>query len=299
MIVAVQSLRKRYGRFDALAGLELEIAEGSKFALIGANGAGKTTTIKILVNLLKPSGGSATIFGVDSRALSPRELADIGYVSENQELPGRLTLAHYLDFLRPFYPRWDRRLEESLLNEMQLPAKRRIRNLSHGMRVKMALVCALSFRPRLLILDEPFAGLDPIVRDELIGGLFRNTGDLTVLISSHELHEVEGFATDIGFLHSGRMSLQEPKSRLIERCREVRVTLDSAASVPDTIPAQWCQMRTSGNVLTFIDTRYDDVTLGELVRTQCRGVVHIETKLMSLRSIFMALTPAGKEGVRS
>jgi ABC-2 type transport system ATP-binding protein len=99
----VEDLHRRYGRFDALQGLGFGISEGSKFALIGPNGGGKTTTIKILINLLQPSGGSAAIFGVDSRALSPRELSGIGYVSENQELPGRLTVAHYLDFLRPFY----------------------------------------------------------------------------------------------------------------------------------------------------------------------------------------------------
>src|SRR5437588_3966805 len=91
VIVEVHDLWKRYGRFDALRGLEFGIPEGSAFALVGPNGAGKTTTIKILVNLLKPWRGDATVLGVDSRTLSPKELADIGYVSENQELPGRLT----------------------------------------------------------------------------------------------------------------------------------------------------------------------------------------------------------------
>ena len=113
MIVKVHDLWKRYGRFDALKGLEFEVPEGSAFALVGPNGAGKTTTIKILVNLLEPSRGRAAILGVDSRSISPRELADIGYVSENQELPGRLTVEEYLDYLRPFYRRWDRALEIS------------------------------------------------------------------------------------------------------------------------------------------------------------------------------------------
>jgi ABC-2 type transport system ATP-binding protein len=158
-------------RFDLTS--HIGIPEGSAFALVGPNGAGKTTTIKVLVNLLAPTRGRAAIFGVDSRAISPRELAGIGYVSENQELPGRLTVAEYLAYLRPFYPTWDRALETSMLRDLQLPASRKIRDLSHGMRIKMALVCALPHRPRLLILDEPFAGLDPVVRDELLGGVLR------------------------------------------------------------------------------------------------------------------------------
>src|SRR5438105_12627454 len=124
----------------------------------------------------------------------------------------------------------------SMRREMQLPAPRRIRDLSHGMRVKMALGCALPFHPRLLILDEPFAGLDPLVRDELIAGLLHQAGELTSLISSHELSEIEGVATDVGFLHAGRMMFQESMSQLTARCREVYVTLDSTARVPDPLP---------------------------------------------------------------
>jgi len=299
VIVEVHDLWKRYGRLEALKGLEFALSEGSAFALVGPNGAGKTTTIKILVNLLEPSRGRASILGVDSRAISPRELVGIGYVSENQELPGRLTVGEYLDYLRPFYPRWDRALETSMRRDLQLPPTRQIRDLSHGMRIKMALVCALSFHPRLLILDEPFAGLDPLVRDELSGGLLEQAGDLTILISSHELGEIEGLATDIGFIHAGRLLFQEPMSRLTERCREVYVTLDSSARVPDPLPAHWLQPRATGNVLMFVETQFSDDTLPELVRTLCGHVRHIDTKPMSLRSIFTTLAPAARDGVLS
>lgn len=297
MIVRVHDLWKRYGRFDALNGLEFGVPEGSAFALVGPNGAGKTTTIKILVNLLEASRGSAEILGVDSRSISRRELADIGYVSENQDLPGRLTVGEYLDYLRPFYRRWDHGLEMSMRRDMQLPPTRKIRDLSHGMRIKMALVCALPFRPRLLILDEPFAGLDPLVRDELIAGLLQQAGELTILISSHELSEIEGVATDVGFLHAGRLMFQEPMSRLTERCREVYVTLDSTARVPDPLPSHWLQARTGGNVLMFVETQFSEDTLGELVRTLCEGVRHIDAKPMTLRSIFTSLAPAARDGV--
>jgi ABC-2 type transport system ATP-binding protein len=299
VIVEVRDLWKRYGRFDALRGLTFAIPEGSAFALVGPNGAGKTTTIKTLVNLLRPSRGTARILDVDSRAISPRELGHIGYVSENQELPGGLTVEQYMDYLRPFYPRWDRTLEQSLRRDLQLPAARKIRDLSHGMRIKMALACALSFRPRLLILDEPFAGLDPLVRDELIEGLLRRAGELTILISSHELSEIEGLATDIGFLHGGRMLFQEPMSRLTERCREIYVTLDSTARVPVPLPAHWLQPRAVGNVLMFVETQFSDDASGELVRTLCEGVRLIDARPMTLRSIFTTLAPGARDGALS
>src|ERR1700691_4162237 len=107
-MIHIENLWKRFGRFVALKGLGFEVPEGSAFALIGANGAGKTTTIKVLMNILEPTRGSATILGVDSRRISPRELSRIGYVSENQDLPEALTVGDYLDYLRPFYPQWDR-----------------------------------------------------------------------------------------------------------------------------------------------------------------------------------------------
>ena len=189
MIVA-DNIWKKFGRHEALRGLSFSVPEGSAYALIGANGAGKTTTIRILLNILEPERGHATVLGVDSRRISPRELSQIGYVSENQDMPERLTVAEYLDYLRPFYPSWDKALEATLHAQLRLPMDRRIGHLSHGMRMKMALACALPYRPKLLILDEPFSGLDPLVRDEFMEGLLQQAGEMTVLISSHELSEI-------------------------------------------------------------------------------------------------------------
>ena len=299
MIVEIQDLWKRFGGHNVLQGLDLAITEGSAFALVGPNGAGKTTTIKILLNLLDRTRGRTAIFGVNSRALSPRELSDIGYVSENQRLPGRLTVAEYLDYLRPFYQKWDHALEISMCEQMQLPPARKLSELSHGMRIKTALVCALAYRPRLLVLDEPFAGLDPLVRDELIEGLLGQAGNLTILISSHELSEIETFTTDIGFLHCGKMMFQEPMSRLFDRCREVYITLDSTAELPEPLPPHWLQPRAAGNVLTFVETQFTDESLGELVRMLCRGVRQIDARPMTLRAIFTALASAARNGVLS
>jgi ABC-2 type transport system ATP-binding protein len=289
VIIRAHELRKTYGRNEALRGLTLSVPDGSAFALIGANGAGKTTTIKVLMNILRPSGGSASVLGVDSRELSPREMAQIGYVSENQDMPGRLTVAQYLGYLRPFYPSWDRSLEISILSQLRLPPERQIRDLSHGMRLKMCLACALPYRPRLLVLDEPFSGLDPLVRDEFMEGLLEQAGPMTILISSHELTDLEGLVTHIAFIDQGRLLFQESMDELTARVREVRVTLTCEAAVPASTPSTWLQLRAVGNVLSFIETQFAEGVLQGRIVSVLSGVRNIEVQPINLRSIFTAL----------
>jgi ABC-2 type transport system ATP-binding protein len=297
VIIQTDNIWKKYGRFDALQGLNIAVPEGSAFALIGANGAGKSTTIKVLMNIIAPSQGSATILGVDSRKISPNELAQIGYVSENQEMPGRLSVGEYIAYLRPFYPAWDRDLEAEILAQLRLPPERKIKNLSHGMRLKMALACALPFRPRLLVLDEPFSGLDPLVRDEFMENLLRQAGDgMTILISSHELMELEGVATHVAFLDRGRLLFQEPMSDLTDRLREIHVTLDRAARAPAQMPKEWLDFRTSGNVASFVDTAYCEDRLAANVATAFGSVRDIDAQPIGLRSIFKTLARATRDG---
>jgi ABC-2 type transport system ATP-binding protein len=296
VIIQTDNVWKKYGRFDALQGLSIAVPEGSAFALIGANGAGKSTTIKVLMNIITPSQGNTTILGVDSRKISPRELAQIGYVSENQEMPGRMTVAEYIAYLRPFYPTWDRELEAEILAQLRLPPNRKIKNLSHGMRLKMALACALPFRPKLLVLDEPFSGLDPLVRDEFMENLLRQAGDMTILISSHELTELEGVATHVAFLDRGRLLFQEPMSDLTDRLREVHVTLDRAARAPTQVPKEWLDFRTSGNVASFVDTAYSEDRLAARVAAAFGSVREIDARPIGLRSIFTTLARATRDG---
>jgi ABC-2 type transport system ATP-binding protein len=288
-MIRVNDLWKNFRKHDALRGLTFSVAEGSAFALIGANGAGKTTTIKVLMNIIEPSRGQAQVMGVDSRSISPRELSRIGYVSESQDLPERLTVEQYLDYLRPFYPQWDRDLEATTLNLLRLPPRRKIGDLSHGMRMKMALACALPFRPKLLVLDEPFSGLDPLVRDEFMEGLIQQAAEMTVLISSHELSEIDHFATHVGYLDEGRLLFSETMADLTERFREVRVTLEQTASAPDPLPSDWLCVRAVGSVISFIDSRFSEETLGERIRSLLNGVRSIDTQPMALRSIFTTL----------
>jgi ABC-2 type transport system ATP-binding protein len=295
-MIHIENLWKKFGRFDALRGLSFDVPQGSAFAMIGANGAGKTTTIKVLMNILAPTRGSARLLGVDSRKLLVRELAQIGYVSENQDMPSRLTVEEYTTYLRPFYPTWDRDLEASISRQLRLPLDRRIGDLSHGMRMKMALMCALPYRPKLLILDEPFSGLDPLVRDEFMEGLLDQAGEMTILISSHELGEIDGVATHVAFLDEGKVLFQESMSDLTKRFREVHVTLDVEATQPSAVPREWMNMRTIGNVLTFVDTRFNEIGLSERLRSRIEGVREIDSQPMALRSIFTTLARAARDG---
>ncbi len=288
-MICMNGVWKKFGQYEALRGLSFSVPEGSAFALIGANGAGKTTTIKILVNILEASRGSAEVLGKSSRQLSPRDFEQIGYVSENQEMPDSLTVDEYIAYLRPFYSRWDKTLEMSIRHELRLPPERKIRHLSHGMRMKLALACALPFRPRLLILDEPFSGLDPIVRDEFMEGVLRQAGEMTILVSSHELGELEGVATHAAFLSQGRLLFEEPMEELMLRFREVRVTLEQEMSMIPAVSKDWLQLRTVGNVLTFVHSRFSEEDLQEQVESTLGSVRRIDAQQMPLRSIFLTL----------
>src|SRR5262249_21704260 len=151
----------------------------------------------------------------------------------------------FLDFLRPFYPTWDRALEQSLIEQFDLPLDRKLGKLSRGMRMKAALASALAFHPKLIVLDEPFTGLDPLVRDELIQSLLERAEEATIFISSHDLAEIESFASHVGYLDQGRLRFSEELTALTDRFREVELTFDSPPSVPERVPAEWMQLNAS------------------------------------------------------
>lgn len=300
MIIQSEALNKSYRRHAALRGVSLAVPEGSIYALIGENGAGKTTTIKTLLNIMMPSSGRAEVLGVDSRRLSPREFAQIGYVSENQQLPRRLTVGAYLAYLRPFYPTWDLALERTLVAELQLPLDRKIRDLSHGVRMKASLACALCYRPKLLVLDEPFSGLDPLVRDELMERLLQQADEMTVFLSSHELDEIEGSTTYVAYLENGRILIQESMASLAQRAREVRVTLLSNASIPAKAPSNWVNLQAEGSVLTFLDLGYESEVLKAALNTTLPEIRELTVQPAPLRSIFTALArTSGSRGHQS
>lgn len=296
MTSAIQTdhLVKKFRRVEALQGLSLDVPEGSVYALVGPNGAGKTTAIKILMNILRPTSGRATVLGVDSSHLRGGRLAPIGYVSENQELPEWMTVSHLLAYLKSFYPAWDTKLEAELVKQFDLPPDRKLRHLSRGMRMKAALAGSLAYHPKLIVLDEPFTGLDPLVRDELIQGLLDRAEESTIFVSSHDLGEIETFASHVAYLEEGKLRFAEELSSLAERFRDVEATFDAPPALPQHRPENWMQLSSSGPVVRFTDSRFDaDRTRAEIGRIfgEPRNVTFSP---MSLRSIFLAMAKSGR-----
>jgi ABC-2 type transport system ATP-binding protein len=293
--IRTENLVKKFGRVEALRGLDLAVPEGAVYALVGPNGAGKTTVIKILMNILGATRGRAEVLGLESTRLRGQHFSSIGYVSENQELPEWMRLDSFLAYLRPFYPSWDRKLENELVSQFDLPLDRKLRNLSRGMRMKAALASALAYHPKLIVLDEPFTGLDPLVRDELIQGLLERAEESTILISSHDLAEIESFASHIGYLEKGQLRFSEELTTLVERFREVELTFDTPPRLPKTAPNTWMHLSTSAAVIRFIDSRFD----AEKTTTEVRNVLgearNVAFTPMSLRSIFLAMAKAGRD----
>lgn len=293
-VIRTEGLTKQFGHTEALRDVQLEVAPGSIYALVGPNGAGKTTLIKLLMNISRPTAGRAWVLGMAAEELRGGALSRIGYVSENQEMPDWMRVGQMLEYLRPFYPEWDRDLERQLTRQFDLPLGRKLKHLSRGMRMKAAMAAALAFRPQLLVLDEPFSGLDPLVRDELIEGLLDRTPEATVFLSSHDLSEIESFSTHVGYLEEGRLIFSEEMNLLSERFREVTVTLSGPGPTAAEIPAHWLQYEATESVVKFVHSNCrGDRTAAEL-REIFPAARDIEIEPMPLRSIFLAVARAGR-----
>jgi ABC-2 type transport system ATP-binding protein len=281
----------------ALRQLNLEIPQSAIYALVGPNGAGKTTMIKVLMNILHPTQGTAEVLGTDSTKLRGDWFAQIGYVSENQEQPEWMRVDQFFDYLRPFYPNWDRELESALVRQMALPMDRKLRHLSRGMKMKAALASSLAYRPKLIVLDEPFSGLDPLVRDELVESLLERASEATILISSHDLAEIESFSSHVGYMEEGQIKFSEEMSSLTSRFRDVQVTLDAPAVPPSNIPATWLQPASSGTTFQFIDSQFEQERTRAAIHSAFSNVRDITFTPMSLRAIFVAMAKIGRRAV--
>jgi len=287
--IRTEALTKKYRQVAALDHIDLEIQEGAVYALVGQNGAGKTTAIKILMNLISASEGTAEVLGTDSRNIRGKSYAQIGYVSENQEIPEWMKVGALLQYLRGFYPTWDIELEQSLVKQFDLPLNRKIKALSRGTKMKLSLAGALAFHPRLIILDEPFGGLDPLVRDQLVEGLLERAAESTIVLCSHDLAEIESFASHVGYLDSGKLLFSEDMTSLNTRFREVEVTRDADGPLPSAMPGSWLQPKSSGAIARFVDSRFDEQKTSAEIESVFGAVKGVQYRALSLRAIFLAM----------
>ncbi len=220
--VEIMNLEKTYQRFR-LDRISLNLPPGHILGLIGPNGAGKTTTLKIMMDMVRAHGGGVKIFGMDHRR-HIREIRNrVGYVGEEPHFYGDKSVAWMGHWIGGFYKHWDIDRFQSLVTELGLSRTKKTRDLSKGMKVKLALALALSHRPDLLILDEPTAGLDPVVRRQVLE-IFRSLSKAdgkTVIISSHITDDITRIADLIVFLIEGRITLAEPKDDLLARWKRI------------------------------------------------------------------------------
>jgi ABC-type multidrug transport system ATPase subunit len=220
-VIAVSALTRRFGAKTALASVSLSVARGAVYGLVGANGAGKTTFIKHILGLLRAESGSVRVFGLDPVVDPIGVLSRIGYLSEENDLPGWMRIEELIRYQRAFYPGWDDAYAEELRHAFALDPTARVKTLSKGQKARVGLLIALAYRPELLVLDEPSSGLDPIVRRDILGAVIRTIAyeGRTVLFSSHLLEEVEQVADHVTMINEGHVILSAPLNDIKESHR--------------------------------------------------------------------------------
>jgi ABC-2 type transport system ATP-binding protein len=284
LAVHLQGVSKRYAHF-MLDQVDLSVATGSIMGFLGANGAGKSTTIRILMGLVYPDSGSATVLGQPMPARQAVAKQDIGYVSDDLRLYGSETLAWHMGFIAAIFSRWDAAYAQSLLRRFDLRAAQKMKGMSHGQRVKAALLLVLARRPRLLVLDEPTTGLDPVARHEVLAALMEVMGDeeRTVLFSSHNTRDVEQIADAITFIDRGRIVDADDKENYLERWRRVRLDVPAGIILPD-LPGT-VALSGTGRVRVMTNSHYDDAVAAAL---QAAGASVHAVETMSLEEIFVS-----------
>jgi len=236
-VINVSELTRRFGAKTALASVSLSMPRGAVYGLVGANGAGKTTLIRHILGLLRAESGSVRVFGLDPVADPVGVLSRIGYLSEENDLPGWMRVGELIRYSRAFYPGWDDAYAEKLRQAFALDPAAKVKSLSKGQKARAGLLIALAYRPELLVLDEPSSGLDPIVRRDILGAVMRTIADegRTVLFSSHLLEEVEQVADHVTMISQGRIALSAPLDAIKESHRCLTIRFAESRSQPGPI----------------------------------------------------------------
>lgn len=291
-IFSVQNLNVRYpGGVHAVRDVSLDLPRGTALALLGANGAGKSSFIGALLGLQPVApGSSGEILEKPLGAIPQSLFQKIGFVADGRTPPEHWTVKRHLDYLRPLYPTWDEAFAQKLTGKFSLPLDRPIRHLSRGQKMKAAMVGALAFRPSFLVLDEPFGGLDPLTREELIDGLIdlMEGGEWSILLSSHDIYEVERLCDRVAILERGRLVVHEELDSLRQRFRRCSWTVPENAS--DEAPAGWLDHRRAGNRHTALQPDFTTETASAAMLATVYGtpVADLAWDSLDLRSILIA-----------
>jgi len=285
--IEVKSLTRRYGKLDAVNGLNLSVKPGRCYGFFGRNGAGKTTTIKCLLNLLRPTSGIVSVFGLSPQQHEVAVKSRLSYVPDAVAFYPWMTVRDTLNYLASFRPKWNRDIENDLLKRFQLPPDQKASQMSKGQRTQLALIGAICPEPELLVLDEPTSGLDPIVRREFIEtviGAYQSgdPGSRTVFVSTHLISEFEGLIDEFTIIEQGRELLTMEADDARNRFKKIRARF----AQPLSIELPGClSLRQSGRELEIL-ANGDSERLLELLRA--RHPEELRCESLSLEEIFVA-----------
>ena len=294
-VIETTDLRKRYDGVEALRGLTLAVPAGSICGFLGRTGAGKTTTIKILLGMASPTGGRATVFGLP--ADSPPASVDIrrrtGFVGDDKGLYDAMTVGRMVRHTASFYPKWNREMEARYLRTFELPAERSIKDLSRGMRTKLALLLAICRGADLLVLDEPTTALDPAATEDVLQAIVAAAAEhgTTVFFSSHQLGEVEQIADQVVIIDRGRTAVAGSLDDLKQGYRRIQLVFDAEAPAHTFQTKGVERVKRSGRVMTVLSSAGID---GVLAEARALNPVSTDSTPVTLKDIFLD-TVAGED----
>ncbi len=286
-VIEIKNLVRRYGKLDAVNGLNLTVRPGRCYGFFGRNGAGKTTTIKCLLNLLRPTSGSAQVFGLDPQKAEVAVKSRLAYVPDQVAFYPWMTVSDTLEYLASFRAHWNRDIEADLLKRFQLDPTKKTSALSKGQRTQLALIGAICPEPELLLLDEPTSGLDPIVRREFIETVIGayQSGDperRTVFVSTHLISEFEGLIDEFTIIEEGRALLTMDADAARDRFRKIHARF--ADTPPSLDLAGSLHVRQSGRELEILADGASERLLAVIAAA---GPEEVRCEALSLEEIFV------------
>ncbi len=294
-IIEVKNLERNYGRLKAVRGLSLSVPEGSITGMLGPNGAGKTTTLHILIGILRRHGGQVSVMGHDPEQEPVAVKKDTGFVMESPRGEPRFTVKQQLKFHKAFRPGWSDAFEEELLGLFSLKKDKPVYALSRGEQAKLALICALAFKPRLLILDDPTSGLDPLARREFIDSIIRILAEegSTVLFSTHQVDDIERVADRIVMIQEGREILSDTLENIHHNWCAFRLIFDDITPEAVDIPGmvRWDPMNKEG---IAIIKSYSEQSMSSM-KSLAQKVVPVDFSLEDIYLEIIRDTTRGEE----
>lgn len=284
-VISVRDATKCFGQKAVLRQLDFDVPRGSVVGLVGVNGAGKTTLIKCMLGLLRLDAGEITLLGEDSWNLSAEAKMRLGYVSQTPQLLAWMRVRHLVNYTAAFYPRWNARHVEELLDLWELDRNARVSTLSEGQAQRLAIVLALGHDPELLVLDEPAASLDPAARRKFLQTVLQlaANGNRTILFSTHITSDLERVADRIAIVRAGRIVFMGELDTLKDRVKRLHVTAERA--LPSSLALPGTLAETIDGPSAVVSTSEFTPELVEALRRDHQAEVDVED--LNLEDIFL------------